>query len=152
MTDKPLLSSLRLPEDIPGLSLSLKQELAQELRDTIIRVVTQNGGHLAPSLGVVELTIALLSCFDPARDPIVWDGSCSRAGPTVSTPCAATAAFPVFPTVRKVPTTISAWGTPPPPFPPLSAWPQHATFEAAGNTWSPSSATARSPEAWRSRR
>lgn len=73
MTDKPLLSSLRLPEDIPGLSLSLKQELAQELRDTIIRVVTQNGGHLAPSLGVVELTIALLSCFDPARDPIVWD-------------------------------------------------------------------------------
>ena len=73
MTDTPLLSSLRLPEDIPGLSLSLKQELAQELRDTIIRVVTQNGGHLAPSLGVVELTIALLSCFDPAHDPIVWD-------------------------------------------------------------------------------
>ncbi|WP_418764339.1 1-deoxy-D-xylulose-5-phosphate synthase [Mailhella sp.] len=73
MTDTPLLSSLHLPEDIPGLSLPLKQELAQELRDTIIRVVTQNGGHLAPSLGVVELTIALLSCFDPARDPIVWD-------------------------------------------------------------------------------
>ena len=73
MTDTPLLSSLHLPEDIPGLSLPLKQELAQELRDTIIRVVMQNGGHLAPSLGVVELTIALLSCFDPARDPIVWD-------------------------------------------------------------------------------
>ena len=73
MTTTPLLSSLHLPEDIPGLSLPLKQELAQELRDTIIRVVTQNGGHLAPSLGVVELTIALLSCFDPARDPIVWD-------------------------------------------------------------------------------
>lgn len=73
MTDTPLLSSLHLPEDIPGLSPSLKQALAQELRDTIIRVVTKNGGHLAPSLGVVELTIALLSCFDPARDPIVWD-------------------------------------------------------------------------------
>ncbi|WP_273525167.1 1-deoxy-D-xylulose-5-phosphate synthase [Mailhella massiliensis] len=73
MTDTPLLSSLHLPEDIPGLSLSLKLALAQELRDTIIRVVTKNGGHLAPSLGVVELTIALLSCFDPARDPIVWD-------------------------------------------------------------------------------
>ena len=73
MTDTSLLSSLHLPEDIPGLSLSQKQELAQELRDTIIRVVTKNGGHLAPSLGVVELTIALLSCFDPARDPIVWD-------------------------------------------------------------------------------
>ena len=69
MTDTSLLSSLHLPEDVPGLSLSQKQELAQELRDTIIRVVTNNGGHLAPSLGVVELTIALLSCFDPARDP-----------------------------------------------------------------------------------
>lgn len=73
MIDTPLLQSLHLPEDIPGLSLPLKQALAQELRDTIIRVVTKNGGHLAPSLGVVELTIALLSCFDPARDPIVWD-------------------------------------------------------------------------------
>ena len=73
MNDTPLLSSLHLPEDIPGLSLSLKLALAQELRDTIIRVVTQNGGHLAPSLGVVELTIALLSCFDASRDPIVWD-------------------------------------------------------------------------------
>lgn len=73
MTDTPLLSSLHLPEDIPGLSLPLKLALAQELRDTIIRVVTKNGGHLAPSLGVVELTIALLSCFDPTRDPIVWD-------------------------------------------------------------------------------
>ena len=73
MTDTPLLSSLHLPEDIPGLSLPLKLALAQELRDTIIRVVTKNGGHLAPSLGVVELTMALLSCFDPARDPIVWD-------------------------------------------------------------------------------
>lgn len=73
MSDTPLLSSLNLPGDIPGLSLPLKLALAQELRDTIIRVVTKNGGHLAPSLGVVELTIALLSCFDPARNPIVWD-------------------------------------------------------------------------------
>ncbi|MGN1037939.1 MAG: 1-deoxy-D-xylulose-5-phosphate synthase, partial [Mailhella sp.] len=68
-----LLSSLHLPEDIPGLSLPLKQALAQELRDTIIRVVPKNGGHLAPSLGVVELTIALLSCFNPSQDSIVWD-------------------------------------------------------------------------------
>ncbi len=73
MSDTPLLSSLHLPKDIPGLSPALKQALAQELRDTIIRVVTQNGGHLAPSLGVVELTIALLSSFDPSRDSIVWD-------------------------------------------------------------------------------
>lgn len=73
MIDTHLLSSLHLPEDIPALSPELKLKLAQELRDTIIRVVTKNGGHLAPSLGVVELTIALLSCFNPAKDPIVWD-------------------------------------------------------------------------------
>ena len=58
----PLLSRLRdadgLPDGIPGLSLEEKQTLAQELRDEIIGVVAHNGGHLAPSLGVVELTLA----------------------------------------------------------------------------------------------
>lgn len=73
MVKPPLLSSLNLPGDIPALSLDAKQSLAQEIRDTIIDVVTRNGGHLAPSLGVVELTIALLSCFNPAEDAIVWD-------------------------------------------------------------------------------
>ncbi len=73
MSETSLLSSLTLPDDVPGLTLAQKQALAQELRENVIRVVTQNGGHLAPSLGVVELTLALLSCFDPARDAIVWD-------------------------------------------------------------------------------
>ena len=73
MSDTPLLNSLDLPWELKRLSLEQKQALAQELRETIIRVVTSNGGHLAPSLGVVELTIALLSSFDPASDSIVWD-------------------------------------------------------------------------------
>ncbi|MBQ3172638.1 MAG: 1-deoxy-D-xylulose-5-phosphate synthase [Mailhella sp.] len=73
MSDTPLLSRLDLPKDIKRLSLEQKQALAQELRRTIIRTVTANGGHLAPSLGVVELTLALLSAFDPASDSIVWD-------------------------------------------------------------------------------
>ena len=73
MSDTPLLSSLDLPGDIKRLSLDQKQALAQELRSTIIRTVTANGGHLAPSLGVVELTLALLSSFDASRDSIVWD-------------------------------------------------------------------------------
>ena len=73
MAKTPLLSSLDLPGDIPSLPLDAKQALAQEVRDTIIQVVTRNGGHLAPSLGVVELTIALLSCFEPSQDSIVWD-------------------------------------------------------------------------------
>lgn len=67
------LASLRLPGDVPSLSLMEKQALAQEVRDVIIEVVSQNGGHLAPSLGAVELTIALLSSFNPAKDAIVWD-------------------------------------------------------------------------------
>ena len=73
MSNTPLLSRLDLPKGIKHLSLEQKQALAQELRETIIRTVTANGGHLAPSLGVVELTLALLSSFDPANDSIVWD-------------------------------------------------------------------------------
>ncbi len=73
MPEYPLLSSLKLPDDIPGLSAEQKQQLAHEVRDFIIRVTTRNGGHLAASLGVVELTIALLSCFRPPQDNIVWD-------------------------------------------------------------------------------
>lgn len=73
MSNTPLLSRLDLPKGIKHLSLEQKQALAQELRETIIRTVTANGGHLAPSLGVVELTLALLSSFDPSNDSIVWD-------------------------------------------------------------------------------
>ena len=73
LTLPPLLASLRLPDDVPNLSLPEKSMLAEELRDVIVAVVAQNGGHLASSLGVVELTIALLSVFNPARDAIVWD-------------------------------------------------------------------------------
>ena len=49
------------------------QRLAEELRKMIITTVSVNGGHLAPSLGVVELTLALLSKFDLSKDKIIWD-------------------------------------------------------------------------------
>ena len=48
-------------------------QLAGELRSEIINVVAKNGGHLAPSLGVVELTLALLRAFDLEEDKLVWD-------------------------------------------------------------------------------
>ncbi len=67
------LAGMDLPGDLPSLSLEEKEALAQDVRDAIIAVVSENGGHLAASLGVVELTIALLSVFDPGRDAIVWD-------------------------------------------------------------------------------
>jgi 1-deoxy-D-xylulose-5-phosphate synthase len=48
-------------------------KLAREIRKVIIETVSRTGGHLAPSLGVVELTIALLYVFDPPNDKIIWD-------------------------------------------------------------------------------
>ena len=69
----PLLARITHPSMVADLSLADKQILATELRQTIIRTVAANGGHLAPSLGVVELTLALLSVFDPEEDKLIWD-------------------------------------------------------------------------------
>ncbi len=69
----PLLDSLTTPGDIAGLSSEQLEELSVELRRIIIETVSRNGGHLAASLGVVELTLALLATFNPGRDKIIWD-------------------------------------------------------------------------------
>lgn len=61
------------PKDVQKLDSASLSKLAAEIRDLIIQVVSKNGGHLAPSLGVVELTLALLKVFDPSQDRIVWD-------------------------------------------------------------------------------
>jgi len=68
-----LLMDLKLPYGIKELDYSEIDVLAEEVRKMMIDVVSKNGGHLAPSLGVVELTIALLRAFDPMKDRIVWD-------------------------------------------------------------------------------
>jgi 1-deoxy-D-xylulose-5-phosphate synthase len=67
------LDRLNGPEDLKGLSLAELKELAGEIRRTIIETVSQNGGHLAPNLGVVELTLALHRVFQSPQDKIVWD-------------------------------------------------------------------------------
>ncbi len=69
----PLLDSIASPRDVAGLGPEKVQQLADELRQRIIATVSRNGGHLAPSLGVVELTIALLTSFDADRDKVIWD-------------------------------------------------------------------------------
>ena len=61
------------PEDIKELNQDQLVELAQEIRETIITTVSQTGGHLASSLGVVEITLALHRVFDTPNDKIVWD-------------------------------------------------------------------------------
>jgi 1-deoxy-D-xylulose-5-phosphate synthase len=71
MTD--LLATINSPDDLKGLSTADLENVAREVRDVILRVCAANGGHLAPSLGVVELTIALHRVFDSPRDKIIWD-------------------------------------------------------------------------------
>jgi 1-deoxy-D-xylulose-5-phosphate synthase len=68
-----LLDRIQSPVDIRGLSLEDLNELAQDIRDKIVQTVSRTGGHLAPSLGVVELTIALHYIFDTPKDKIIWD-------------------------------------------------------------------------------
>ncbi|HHL33926.1 MAG TPA: 1-deoxy-D-xylulose-5-phosphate synthase [Desulfobulbaceae bacterium] len=68
-----LLDTIDSPTDLRKLSQSQLETLAQELRDKIIHTVAETGGHLAPCLGVVELTIALHYVFDTPDDKIIWD-------------------------------------------------------------------------------
>jgi 1-deoxy-D-xylulose-5-phosphate synthase len=68
-----ILEKINSPADIKGLSLKEMNALAAELREVIIATCAANGGHLAPSLGVVELTIALHRVFASPQDKIVWD-------------------------------------------------------------------------------
>jgi 1-deoxy-D-xylulose-5-phosphate synthase len=68
-----LLDQIQSPADIRTLSLRELAELAQDIRENIIETVSRTGGHLAPSLGVVELTIALHYIFDTPHDKLIWD-------------------------------------------------------------------------------
>jgi 1-deoxy-D-xylulose-5-phosphate synthase len=70
---RALLSTIGSPQDLKKLPPELLPRVAQEIRDKIISTVAKTGGHLAPSLGVVELTIALHYVFNTPRDKIVWD-------------------------------------------------------------------------------
>ncbi len=69
----PLLPGIRGPADVKALAASQLPQLAMELREEIISVTAQNGGHVGPNLGVVELTIALHRVFDSPTDPFVFD-------------------------------------------------------------------------------
>ena len=68
-----MLENINFPNDLKKLSILEKQKLADEIRKYILEIVSENGGHLASNLGVVELTIALHSVFDFKTDKIVWD-------------------------------------------------------------------------------
>ncbi|MDO8535375.1 MAG: 1-deoxy-D-xylulose-5-phosphate synthase [Xanthobacteraceae bacterium] len=72
-SNKPLLDKIRLPADLRRLPAVRLAQLARELRQETIDVVSVTGGHLGAGLGVVELTIALHYVFDTPRDRLIWD-------------------------------------------------------------------------------
>jgi 1-deoxy-D-xylulose-5-phosphate synthase len=67
------LDSINAPRDLQALSVSQLEDLAREIRERIIDVVSHTGGHLAPSLGTVELTLALHYVLDAPHDKLIWD-------------------------------------------------------------------------------
>lgn len=69
----PFLDKIDSPADLKKLNYRELEQLAKEIRQELVDVVSVNGGHLAPNLGVVELTIALHKVFDSPEDKIVWD-------------------------------------------------------------------------------
>ena len=68
-----ILDTIDLPSKLKALSKEQLIVLAEEIRQTIIKTVAKTGGHLAPSLGVVELTLALHKVFNMPEDKIIWD-------------------------------------------------------------------------------
>ncbi len=69
----PLLEKITEAADVKHYSVSELERLAKELREFIVETVAENGGHLAPSLGTVELTLALYSVFNFPKDKLIWD-------------------------------------------------------------------------------
>ena len=68
-----MLEKIRCPSDIKKLEPKELESLAEEIREVIIKTVSNTGGHLASSLGAVELILAIHYCFNTPNDKIVWD-------------------------------------------------------------------------------
>ncbi|MBQ2204965.1 MAG: 1-deoxy-D-xylulose-5-phosphate synthase, partial [Lachnospiraceae bacterium] len=68
-----ILDRIKCIADIKSLSYAELNQLASEVREKIIQITSNNGGHLASSLGVVELTIAILLSYDLPKDKVIWD-------------------------------------------------------------------------------
>jgi 1-deoxy-D-xylulose-5-phosphate synthase len=69
----PILDKIDSPTDLRALDIQDLPRLAEEIRSFIVQSVSQTGGHLAPSLGTVELTLALHYVYQTPKDKLVWD-------------------------------------------------------------------------------
>ncbi len=68
-----ILDSINSPQDLRILSREERELLAKEMREFIVDTVSKTGGHLAPSLGAIEIAVALHYCLNTPYDKIVWD-------------------------------------------------------------------------------
>jgi 1-deoxy-D-xylulose-5-phosphate synthase len=92
-----LLPKIKSPADIKNYSMEELIQLSNEIRDHTINVVSEIGGHLAPTLGVIELTVAIHKVFDTPDDKIIWDvGHQGYAHKLL------TGRFDSFPSIRKL--------------------------------------------------
>lgn len=91
-----ILKGINSPADLKKLDEKQLPLLAEEVRDTIVSTVSENGGHLASNLGVVELTIAIHKVFNSPNDKIIWD-----VGHQVYTHKLLTGRYSEFNTLRK---------------------------------------------------
>ena len=90
------LPNIKSPADIRGYSNEQLQELCDELRNYTIKTITEIGGHLAPTLGVIELTVALHYTYNTPTDKLIWDvGHQGYAHKLL------TGRYDDFPTIRK---------------------------------------------------
>ena len=70
-----ILDGINSPRDVKRLSLAQLEQLAGEIREELITVLSKTGGHLGPNLGVVELTLALHYVFNTPKDHLLFDVS-----------------------------------------------------------------------------
>ncbi len=91
-----ILEKIESPKSLKNLNFEELNILSGEIRDFLIREVSQTGGHLASNLGIVELTLALHRCFDLPEDKIIWD-----VGHQAYVHKMLTGRMPLFPTLRQ---------------------------------------------------
>src|SRR3712207_9364508 len=72
-TSMTMLEQIASPKDLKNRSVAELTTVAADIRAELVRVVTQNGGHLGASLGTVELAVAMHAVFESPKDLLVWD-------------------------------------------------------------------------------
>ena len=137
MAENKFLDKINSPADVKKLSVPQLEQLAKEIRQLLISVISHTGGHLAPNLGVVELTLALHKVFNTPEDKIIFDVGHQAYIHKIITGrrsnflrCVNTAVFPASPNAAKASMMLSVPVIPVRLFLRHWAWPAPATRRA----------------------